>query len=165
MTYLESLVGEFDSEMRGTRRMLECIPGERYDWRPHAKSFTIGHLAAHIVDSVDWVEHILARDEFEFDPRTYKTSEGAPLDALLAKFDDRVAAGKKILAGLDEAAIASHWRLKVLGTVRVDRPKAAAIRDFTLSHVIHHRGQLSVYLRLLDVPVPGVYGPSADEQG
>ena len=165
MTALESLVSEYNSEMRSTRRMLERIPPDRLEWRPHVKSFSAGDLAAHIVDSVDWLEHIFTRDEFDFDQRTYKSSPGDSLSALLAKLDGQVAAGTSILAGLDEAALASHWRLKVFGKVRVDRPKAVAFRDFTLSHMIHHRGQLSVYLRLLDVPVPGVYGPTADELG
>jgi uncharacterized damage-inducible protein DinB len=161
---LESLLREYDNEMRGTRRMLERIPTDRYEWRPHPKSFTIGDLAAHIVDSVDWVEHIFAHDEFDFDPRTYPTSQGASLDKLLAKFDARVVAGHATITALDDDALHALWRLKVLGTVHVERTKVDAIRDFTFSHIIHHRGQLSVYLRLLDVPVPGVYGPSADDQ-
>ncbi len=164
MTALESLVSEYNSEMRSTRRMLERIPPDRLDWRPHVKSFSAGDLAAHIVDSLDWLEHILTRDEFDFDPKTFTSSPGTSLNAILAKFDKQVAEGTEILARLDDAALASHWRFKVLGKIRVDRPKATAFRDFTLSHMIHHRGQLSVYLRLLDVPVPGAYGPTADEQ-
>ena len=161
---LESLLREYDNEMRGTRRMLECIPTDRYTWRPHPKSFTIGDLAAHIVDSVDWVDHIFAHEEFDFDPRTYPTSQGASLDKLLARFDAQVVAGHATIKALNEGALHSLWRLKVLGKVHVERTKIDAIRDFTFSHIIHHRGQLSVYLRLLDVPVPGVYGPSADDQ-
>ncbi len=86
------------------------------------------------------------------------------MPALLAAFDEKAADGNRILAGLDEAALRTPWRLKVRGKVRVERPKAEAFRDFTVSHIIHHRGQLSVYLRLLDVPVPGAYGPTADER-
>jgi uncharacterized damage-inducible protein DinB len=145
--------------------MLERIPPDRLDWRPHVKSFTAGDLAAHIVDSVDWVAHIFGKDEFDFDPRTFTPTPGHSLDTLLAKYDQSVAEGRAILEKLDEGAMASHWRLKVLGKVQVDRPRSELIRDFILSHLTHHRGQLSVYLRLLDVPVPGVYGPSADEQG
>lgn len=164
MTPLESLLAEYDHETRTTRRLLERLPSHRLEWRPHPKSYTAGGLASHIVECVDWVEPIFTRDELDIDPSTIKPYQGASLDALLTRFDDTVTTGKRILAGVDDSALRAHWRLKLLGKVRVDRPRADAFRDFTLSHLIHHRGQLSVYLRLLDVPVPGAYGPTADER-
>jgi uncharacterized damage-inducible protein DinB len=162
---LESLIGQYTNETRATRRLLERIPADRFEWRPHPKSFTAGGLASHIVDCLNWLDAIFTRDELDVDPSTFRVYRAASLDALLAAFDEKVTSGKAILAGLDESALRAPWRLKLLGKVRVERPKAEAFRDFTLSHMIHHRGQLSVYLRLLDVPVPGVYGPTADEAG
>jgi uncharacterized damage-inducible protein DinB len=162
---LESLIGQYTNETRATRRLLERIPADRFEWRPHPKSFTAGGLASHIVDCLNWLDAIFTRDELDVDPSTFRVYRAASLDVLLAAFDEKVTSGKAILAGLDESALRAPWRLKLLGKVRVERPKAEAFRDFTLSHMIHHRGQLSVYLRLLDVPVPGVYGPTADEAG
>ena len=160
---LESLIDEYNGEMRSTRRLLERIPADKFDWRPHAKSFTAGALAGHIVDSVEWVPAIFTNDEFEFDPATFRMCDATTPAALLAAFDEKVTRGAGALSAVDESALRSLWRMKVRGKVRVERSRASAFRDFTLSHMIHHRGQLSVYLRLLDVPVPGVYGPTADE--
>ena len=156
---------EFHNETRTTRRLLERIPADQLDWRPHPKSFTAGGLASHIVDCVGWLEPIFTRDEFDVDPSTMRPSQATSLDALLTTFDEKVASGNGILAGIAEPALHALWRLKVRGKVRVERPRAEAFRDFTLSHLIHHRGQLSVYLRLLEVPVPGSYGPTADDRG
>jgi uncharacterized damage-inducible protein DinB len=160
---LASLAAEYHQETRTTRRLLERIPAAQFGWRPHPKSFTTGGLASHIVDCVDWPGLIFTRDEVDIDPSTFRPYRAASLDALLTAFDDKVTSSQAILAGLDESALTAPWRLKLLGKVRVERPKAEAFRGFTVSHMIHHRGQLSVYLRLLDVPVPGSYGPTADE--
>jgi uncharacterized damage-inducible protein DinB len=165
VTPLASLIAEYNNETRTTRRLLERIPPDRLGWRPHPKSFTAGGLASHLVDCVDWLDAIFTLDELDVDPSTYRPYQAASLDGLLTTFDDKVASGESILTHLDESMLAVPWRLKLLGTVRVERLKADAFRDFTLSHMIHHRGQLSVYLRLLDVPVPGAYGPTADERG
>jgi uncharacterized damage-inducible protein DinB len=161
----ESLIAQYNQETRTTRRLLERIPPDRFEWRPHPKSFTAGGLGSHIVDCVNWLAPIFTLDELDVDPSTFRAYRAASLDALLAAFDETVTSGKGILAGLDESTLKAPWRLKLLGQVRLERPKAEAFRDFTLSHMIHHRGQLSVYLRLLEVPVPGAYGPTADERG
>ena len=161
---LESLIAEYANETKTTRRLLERIPADQLEWRPHPKSFTAGGLGSHIVECMGWLESIFGHDEIDFDPSTFKPYHAASLPALLAAFDEKAADGNRILAGLDEAALRTPWRLKVRGKVRVERPKAEAFRDFTVSHLIHHRGQLSVYLRLLEVPVPGAYGPTADER-
>jgi uncharacterized damage-inducible protein DinB len=162
---LESLIAQYNQETRTTRRLLERIPADRFEWRPHPKSFTAGGLASHIVDCMNWVDAIFTLDELDVDPSTFRQYRAASLEGLLTTFDEKVTSGNAILAGLDESALRAPWRLKLLGKVRVERPKAEAFRDFTLSHMIHHRGQLSVYLRLLEVPVPGAYGPTADERG
>ena len=162
---LASLIAEFDKETRTTRRLLERIPADRFGWRPHPKSFTAGGLASHIVDCVGWVEAIFASDELDIDPATFRTYQAASLEGLLTAFDEKVSSGRGILARVDEPALGAIWRMKLRGKVRVERPKADVFRDFTVSHMIHHRGQLSVYLRLLDVAVPGSYGPTADDRG
>lgn len=162
---LDSLIAEYNHETRTTRRLLERVPADQFEWRPHPKSFTAGGLSSHIVDCVGWLERIFTLDELDVDPSTFRPYQAASSDALLTDFDEKVTSGNGILRGLDESALGAPWRLKLLGKVRVERPKAEAFRDFTLSHMIHHRGQLSVYLRLLDVPVPGSYGPTADERG
>ena len=161
---LESLIAEYRNETRTTRRLLERIPANQFEWRPHPKSFTAGGLASHIVECMGWLEPIFLHDEIDFDPSTFKPYRAASMPALLTTFDEKAEDGTRILAGVDEAALRTPWRLKMRGKVLVERPKAEAFRDFTVSHIIHHRGQLSVYLRLLDVPVPGAYGPTADER-
>jgi len=164
MTFSDMLVREFEREARTTRRHLERLPADKLDWAPHAKSFTARQLGSHIVDCVRWGEPIFGGDEFEIDPATYKPYRAPSVEDLLATFDDDVGRCTRAMTGADDAAIMRPWRLRMRGKVRVDSPKAAAFRDFTLSHLIHHRGQLSVYLRLLGVPVPGSYGPTADDQ-
>lgn len=159
-----TLIAEYDRETRATRRLLERIPANRFGWRPHPKSFTAGGLAAHIIDCLRWLDAIFTHDEFAIDPSTFRPFQAGSVGELLSTFDETVARGTGILAALDETALTAPWRLTVSGRVRVERPKAEAFRDFTLSHLIHHRGQLSVYLRLLEVAVPGVYGPTADER-
>lgn len=157
------LLPEFSTEMRPTRRLIERIPPDCLDWRPHPKSFTAGHLAGHLVDCVRWVEAILAHDTFDIDPATYQPCQPSSVPTLLAAFDHHVSRATDLLAAALPSVAEATWRLTVRGVPRVERPKGDALRDFTLHHLIHHRGQLSVYLRLMDVPVPGVYGPTADD--
>ena len=163
MTTADALRSEFDRETRATRRYLERVPGDRLEWRPHPKSFTAGDLAAHIVECVRWTDAIFSGDEFNVDPATFTPVRVASVPELLDTFDADVARCVRVLAAVGDDSVSRPWRLKIKGSVRFERPKATVFRDFTLSHLIHHRGQLSVYLRLLDVPVPGAYGPTADE--
>lgn len=165
MSMIDALTKEFAHEAQTTRKHLERLPNDKLTWRPHAKSFTAGGLASHIVECAGWTDEIFGKDEFDIDPRTYKSYEAASVAELLKTFDDKVASGKRILAGVTDAVLIEPWRFKIMGRLRFERPRVAVFRDFTLSHLIHHRGQFSVYLRLLDVSVPGSYGPSADEQG
>jgi uncharacterized damage-inducible protein DinB len=164
MTMMELLIEEFDHEAQTTRKHLERLPEEKLEWRPHEKSFTAGGLASHIVDCVSWAHSILNQDEIDVDPATYKFYQATSVADLLKTFDDKVTGCRRALAGVTDEAMLQIWRLKIRGKVQVQKPRMAALRDFTLSHLIHHRGQFSVYLRLLDVAVPGSYGPSADEQ-
>ena len=164
MRMIESLIDEFDHEARTTRRLLERLPGDKLDWRPHEKSYTSRALASHIVECVAWGDPIFTKDEFDVDPATHHPYRATSVDDLLDAFDHKVADCKQAMAHAADTDMHEPWRLKIMGRVRFEKPKAAVFRDFTLSHLIHHRGQLSVYLRLMNVPVPGSYGPTADEQ-
>lgn len=163
VTAAEALRTEFARETTSTRRYLERVPGDRLDWRPHPKSFTLGELAAHIIECVRWTESIFAADAFNLDPTTFASYRAASAADILATFDADVARGVRALAAIEDGTLARTWQMQINGKVRLERPKGMVFRDFTLSHLIHHRGQLSVYLRLLEVPLPGVYGPTADE--
>jgi uncharacterized damage-inducible protein DinB len=163
MTTADLLRSEFARETRVTRQYLERLPGEHLAWRPHRKSFTAGELASHIVECVRWTDAIFNSDELDVDPAALMPYRALSVVELLETFDAAVTRGVRALATIGDDAVARPWRMKIKGAVRFERPKAVVFRDFTLSHVIHHRGQLSVYLRLLEVPIPGAYGPTADE--
>ena len=164
MMLSEILSHEFAHEATATRRMLERLPADRLDWRPHPKSFTARGLASHIVECLNLTDEILNQDGFDIDPATYPRYMATSVDDLLEHFDERVARSQRALAAVADADLGQLWSFKVMGRERWQKPKIAVLRDLMLSHLIHHRGQLSVYLRLLDVPVPGSYGPTADEQ-
>ena len=150
-------------ETTTTRRHLERLPPDKLSWRPHAKSFTAAGLASHLVECVRFAEPIFGAPELDFDPAAFRPFVAASIEELLQAYDEAVEKGAAALASGSDASAADLWRFKIKGRVRFERPRAEVFRDFTLSHLIHHRGQFSVYLRLLDVPVPGLYGPSADE--
>ncbi|MDX6614106.1 MAG: hypothetical protein QOD75_3292 [Blastocatellia bacterium] len=163
MNTIKSLTSEFEHEAQTTRKHLERLSDNKFAWQPHKKSFTLQGLASHIVECLSWTDAIFNSDEFNFDPATYKPYQAASVADMLKAFDEHVASGKQALAGADEAALMKPWSLKIMGNSQFEKPKAEVLRDFVLSHIIHHRGQLSVYERLLEIPVPGSYGPSADE--
>lgn len=160
---IEFLVEEFAHEAQTTRKHLERLPADKLDWRPHEKSFTAGELAGHIVDCIGWADDILSKDELDVDPTTMKVYRATSVPELLETFDAKVNVCRQGLARVTNEDLRKTWQLKVRGKVQVERPRVAALRDFTLSHLIHHRGQFSLYLRLLNIPVPGSYGPSADD--
>ncbi|HEV7682183.1 MAG TPA: DinB family protein [Pyrinomonadaceae bacterium] len=163
MKLIDSLRAEFDHEAQTTRKYFERLPDDKLDWRPHEKSFTVAGLAGHIVEFTGWTVPILNEDGIDFDPKTYQPYTPLSVADLLNTFDDNVAKSKQALADASEETIELPWSIKIMGSVIFERPKATTFRDIALSHVIHHRGQLSVYLRLLGVAVPGAYGPTADE--
>ena len=164
MTTIDSLVAEFEHEAQTTRKHLARLPEDKFDWRPHVKSFTAVELASHITEMIGWTDTILHEDGIDFDPSTYKPYRAASAAELLKTFDDNVAKSKAALAAANDDTLGQNWTMKIMGRVHLEKPKADILRDFAFSHIIHHRGQFSVYLRLLDIPVPGSYGPSADEQ-
>jgi uncharacterized damage-inducible protein DinB len=164
MTRIDVLLTEFTHETQTTRKHLERLPAGQFDWRPHPKSFTAAQLASHMVDCIRWVEPIFVADELDMDPKTYRPFVAASAMALLETFDRDVELAKLAMASAADTGAAQPWRLRMHGKVWFEKPREAVFRDMTLSHLVHHRGQFSVYLRLLDVPVPGSYGPTADEQ-
>jgi len=164
MTRIDSLLAEFAHETQTARKHLERLPNHQFSWRPHVKSFTAGQLASHMVDCVRWVEPIFAADELDMDRRAYKPFGATSVEALLETFDAEVARAKQAMASAADTTATQPWRLKMRGKVWFEKPREAVFRDMTLSHLVHHRGQFSVYLRLLEVPVPGSYGPTADDR-
>jgi len=163
MKTIDSLLKEFEHEAQTTRKHLERLPDGKLGWRPHEKSFTAAGLASHITECVGWTEVIFNENEYNFDPATYRPYVAKSTADLLKTFDDNVAKGRQALAAATEGSLEQPWSLKIMGRVQFEKTRADVFRDFALSHVIHHRGQFSVYLRLLDIAVPGSYGPSADE--
>ncbi|HEY7767216.1 DinB family protein [Longimicrobium sp.] len=156
-------LGDLEHELETTRRVLDRVPEQHLDWKPHAKSFSLGQLATHLTQMPFWVTTTITQDELDVAgaPRT------EPLDthaAIMRRFDDNVADAREALQNADESTFGNKWSLKAGDHVILSMPRLAVLRSFCLSHMIHHRGQLSVYLRLLDVPVPSIYGPTADEQ-
>lgn len=166
MPIIDSLLPEFDQEMANTRKMLERLPTDKLGWKPHARSFDLGGLASHIATMVDWTTDIMAKDSFDFAPPgapPYKPPQANSTEEVLALFDKSAAAARGALAGATDEKFLQPWSLLGGGKVFFTMPRIACIRSFVMNHTIHHRGQLSVYLRLLDVAVPGMYGPSADD--
>src|SRR5262245_8344447 len=162
MTRVEALLAEFTREAKTSRRHLERLPEVRFDWRPHPKSFTAGQLASHIVDCIRWTSPIFSADELDLDAKPYKPFAASSLSGLLDGFDTEVDASTLAMVTTGDKNASMPWRLKMRGKIWFEKPREAVFRDMTLSHLVHHRGQFSVYLRLLDVAVPGSYGPTAD---
>lgn len=168
MTIADSLLPEFDHEMATTRRLLERVPEDRFAWQPHGKSMTLGRLASHLSEIPEWGYEACTADEIDVAPEGKeppKPHVHTARGTLLAAFDTNVAKAREAIAGTDDANMMRGWSLKGGGQTYFTMPKIAVLRAWVLNHNVHHRGQLSVYLRLLDVPVPSIYGPSADERG
>lgn len=167
MAMREILLPEFDQEMAITRRLLERVPEDRLGWTPHPKSFTLQALLSHVVNLPSWVPMTLDQDVLDMAPEgqePWKTPQMERRAAWIKAFDANVAAGRASLERLEDARLAETWTLKAGAETYFSAPKGAVLRSFALNHLVHHRAQLCVYLRLLDVPLPAVYGPSADEQ-
>ena len=167
MKISESMLPEFDQEMANTRKVLERVPAAKFSWKPHAKSFEFGALAAHVANMPDWAGLTMQTESFDYAPPgapPYETPKFASIDELLAAFDKSVAQGRAAIAAADDSAFFAPWTLMAGGKTVMTMPRIAVIRTFVLNHTIHHRAQLSVYLRLNDIPVPALYGPTADEQ-
>jgi uncharacterized damage-inducible protein DinB len=164
MSIAESLLPEFDRETGITRRLLERIPDGQFAWKPHEKSMTLGRLAEHLAELPGWAK--VAIDLSGIDMATPRPPDYVPPPtraAVLEMFDKNVADARATLTRKSDAELMAPWTLKAQGKEVFTMPKAIVLRSFVMNHLIHHRGQMSVYLRLQNVPVPSMYGPSADE--
>jgi uncharacterized damage-inducible protein DinB len=165
MDYQKELIAEYESETAKTRKMLEAIPADAdFTYKPHPKSMALGRLTGHVSETAgDWAFHTLTTDKLEF-PADHKFEAYIPAskEALLERFDRDVAKVKKELAGFAPAKWDENWKFVAGGQAWIDESKFSVWRNWVINHLIHHRAQLGVYLRLLDKPIPGTYGPSAD---
>jgi len=160
MSIAQTLLPEFDQEMATTRRLLERVPDDRYAWKPHAKSFSIGHLAQLLSWMPGWITTTLTSDSLDLSGGTgYSTEKVA---TLLEQFDKNVREARAALVATSDDDFAKPWSLKMGERVLMTMPRGVTTRQH-INHLVHHRGQMSVYLRLLDIPVPSIYGPTADE--
>jgi uncharacterized damage-inducible protein DinB len=164
MVVLEMLAKELEQEAQTTRKMLARVPNDKYDWQPHKKSMSMIRLATHVAELPSWVKMTLTTDELDFNQHPYQPEKIANTDQLLAYFERSYEEGKSQLAQASEAQLAQPWTLRAGDQIYSTSSKGEVIR-MALSQIIHHRAQLGVYLRLLDIPIPGSYGPSADETG
>jgi uncharacterized damage-inducible protein DinB len=162
MSIAQMLLPEWDNEMRNTRRALERVPVGKLGFRPHEKSWTLAELATHVARLPSWATITLTTDDLDLAETPPGTALGS-VDAMLEEFDRHVAQARDVIATSADQHFGSPWTLKKGAQVILTLPKAAVLRSFVLSHIIHHRGQLTVYLRLAGASVPGMYGPSADE--
>ena len=164
MPLVDALLPEFDHEMTVTRKLLERVPEDKFDWTPHPRSMSLGQLAQHVATLPMWGVMTLSQPEVDLAGRQPLPAASSRA-ALLAMFDEQVAAARSQLVGKGDGEMMAPWSLKRDGHTIFSMPRASVWRSFVLSHLVHHRGQLSVYLRMQDVPLPSIYGPSADECG
>jgi uncharacterized damage-inducible protein DinB len=165
MKYSDAMVQEFFHESQTTKRLLERVPEDKLSWKPHEKSMPLGRLATHVTEIPQWAEAIVNQDSLDMATVDFKPVILESRQKVLESLQKNLDKFAEVLGGKDDEVVMASWKLKEGDKVLMDMPRAAAIRGFIISHVIHHRGQLSVYLRENDVPIPSIYGPSADEQG
>ena len=168
MSIAKSMLPEFDQEMAGTRKTLERVPDDKLEWKAHPKSNTIGWVAAHLAEIPGWVQGTLEQDAWDINPvggEPYRTPTATSRQQLLEIFDRNVAAARRSLEAATDEALMKPWSLVSGGQALFTMPRIAVLRGFVLNHTIHHRAILCVYLRLNDIPVPALYGPSGDENG
>jgi uncharacterized damage-inducible protein DinB len=165
MSMCDTLAAELQQEAKTTRRLLERVPAESFGWKPHEKSMTLGQLAGHVAQLPTLIVPALTQDEFDFATSGFKPFSPQSTAELVEQFDANIKAAAETLNAQADESMGETWKLKSGDHVLFELPRAAVVRFVGLNHIVHHRGQLSVYLRLLDVPLPSIYGPSADETG
>lgn len=166
MSISKMLLPEFDHEMATTRKVLERIPDDKLSWKPHEKSMTLGGLATHLSNIPSWTRNTFEKDELDVAPPgapPYRLEEKKSRREVLEAFDQNVTEARAAIEAATDENWQGKWSLLMTGKTIFTLPRPAVWRGFIMSHSIHHRAQLAVYLRLLDVPVPSIYGPSADE--
>ena len=167
MTYVETFLSEIEREASTTRRVLERVPEGRNDWKPHPKSMELGYLASLVAEMLGWIAMMVKDNEIDYAPvggPPVKAEVQTSTQALLQRLDRSVTAAREALKNTTDQHLHTSWRILVAGNVIDEKPRHLMIRDGVLQHLAHHRGQLTVYLRLNEAPVPAIYGPSADER-
>jgi len=168
MSISQALLPEFDHEMANTRKSLERVPDDKFGWKPHEKSMPMGNLAVHLATLPGWTVQTLQQESLDLAPpggEPFKLPEAKNTKEVVAMFDKHVAEARSVLAEATDEQLMKPWSLLMTGKTIFTLPRVAVLRGFVMNHSIHHRAQLGVYLRLNDVPVPSIYGPSADEGG
>jgi uncharacterized damage-inducible protein DinB len=166
MTIGQSMLPEFDQEMQSTRKVLERVPDEKWNWKPHEKSGTLGWYAWHICTLPGWATMTINTENLDIAPKDGKGFDMPKAEnakAALTQFDKDAAEARVALEKVSDADMMANWSLLMGGQNIFTMPRVAVLRGMVMNHLIHHRGQLTVYFRMLDIPVPGLYGPSADE--
>lgn len=168
MALSAAMLPEFDMEMAGTRKTLERVPDDKFDWKPHPKSATVRQLAVHLALFPSWMVDTLNKTSFDYAPvggEAYQPPEVKSRQDLLEIFDRDVSKAREALQAASDAQLMETWSLLAGGKTVFAMPRIAVLRGMVMNHMVHHRAQMGVYLRLNDLPVPALYGPSADEQG
>jgi uncharacterized damage-inducible protein DinB len=165
MTLAQTFLAEVQHESANTRKLLAVIPFDKADFKPHEKSMTLKRLAIHVTETTGWWKECLTQDELDFAKDSGEKKDFNTTEELLAYHDTLVANAEKILSNTPDEEFFKPWTMRSGEQVFFTMPKAAVVRTWCLNHLFHHRGQLTVYLRLLDVPLPGMYGPTADNEG
>ncbi|HEY6063734.1 MAG TPA: DinB family protein [Chitinophagaceae bacterium] len=163
MSLKDAFIAELKHESSLTRKMLERVPMDKKDWKPHEKSMTLGRLATHVAEIPHWTSDIIHIDDFDFQKNYKPGTAPSTQEELIKIFQEKLDTAIADLEKMKDEDFKKMWVVRSGEQVYFNLPKVAAIRGWSFSHLFHHRGQLSVYLRLLDVPIPGMYGPSADE--
>jgi len=165
MSIGQSMLPEFDHEMANTRKTLARVPDNKFAWKPHEKSFPMGSLATHVANLPSWAKVTIELEQFDLAPggQPLKTPECHTKAELLELFDKNVAEAREVINSSSDDTLFGLWTLLADGHKILSLPRVAVLRSFVMNHIIHHRAQLGVYLRLNDIPVPSIYGPSADE--
>lgn len=169
MKLADAFVAEMTREGAGTRRTLERIPADLFGWQPHPKSMTLGRLASHVAECPAWMVSILSVDEYVLDMQNHKPFAATSTEELVQAFDANLAKAIEHLKTMSDDDLARQWRMVMgepgcHGKTLLEMPKTDVVRTMVFNHMVHHRGQLTVYLRLNNIAVPGLYGPSADER-
>lgn len=163
MKFSESLLPEFDEEMKHTRDLLERVPDNLFSYQPHPKSMTLGRLAGHVAELAGWGMTTIETDLLELDPSTFKPWSPTSRSEILQTFDANVAKARAAIAATPDEKWRQIWTMKFAGNTIMSLPRSAVMRSVVMNHLIHHRAQLGVFLRLNNIEIPGMYGPSADE--
>jgi len=166
MTLAEAITTDFQADVINTRKLIEAIPADKLDWKPHEKSMTLGQLAGHLAESPRWIKQMMA-DELDLEALEgdWKPFEPTDRASILTELEEGAEALVQALEGRDDPFLQGTWTIRRGERVLIQEPRHQAVRNILLTHAAHHRGQLTVYLRLLDVPVPATFGPSADDPG